>query len=121
MEFFVPSENANGTAVIVCPGGGYNILAYQHEGIDVCKWLNSIGVTGILLKYRVPRRKNRAKHEAPLQDAQRSIGLVRQQAKNGILIQIRLAYSDSPLVVILQSWHQLLIKKDYMIKLIQQT
>ncbi|MGY8714180.1 MAG: alpha/beta hydrolase, partial [Verrucomicrobiia bacterium] len=62
---------ANQTAVLVCPGGGYNILAYEHEGIDVCKWLNSFGVTGVLLKYRVPRRIDRGKHEAPLQDAQR--------------------------------------------------
>ena len=80
LEFFVPSGNANGTAVIVCPGGGYNILAYQHEGIDVCKWLNSIGVTVFYLNIEFQEGKKR-KHEAPLQDAQRSIGLVRQQAK----------------------------------------
>lgn len=72
---------ANGTAVMVCPGGGYNILAYEHEGLDVCEWLNSFGVTAILLKYRVPRRKGREKHEAPLQDAQRAMGLIRQDAK----------------------------------------
>ena len=51
---------SNGTAVIVCPGGGYNILAYEHEGTQVCNWLNELGITGVLLKYRVPRRKNRA-------------------------------------------------------------
>ncbi|HAW98824.1 MAG TPA: xylanase [Opitutae bacterium] len=72
---------ATGTGVLVCPGGGYSILAYQHEGSDVCRWLNSIGVTGFLLKYRVPRRKNRPKHEAPLQDAQRALGMIRQNAK----------------------------------------
>ena len=72
---------ATGTGVLVCPGGGYNILAYQHEGSDVCRWLNSLGVTGFLLKYRVPRRKNRPKHEAPLQDAQRALGMIRQNAK----------------------------------------
>ena len=72
---------ANQTAVLVCPGGGYNILAYEHEGIDVCKWLNSFGVTGVLLKYRVPRRIDRGKHEAPLQDAQRAMGLLRRDAK----------------------------------------
>ncbi len=71
---------SNGTAVIVCPGGAYNILAYEHEGIDVCEWLNSFGVTAILLKYRVPRRKNREKHAAPLQDVQRAIGIVRKDA-----------------------------------------
>ena len=67
-------------AVLVCPGGGYNILAIKHEGVDVCKWLNSIGVNAILLKYRVPRRKNRLKHQAPLEDAQRAIGIIRKNA-----------------------------------------
>jgi hypothetical protein len=51
-----PAGTANGTAVLVCPGGGYNILAYSHEGTEVCQWLNSIDVTAALLKYRVPRR-----------------------------------------------------------------
>lgn len=74
-------QKSNGTAVLVCPGGGYGILAYEHEGTDVCKWLNKLGITGILLKYRVPRRKDRAKHEAPLQDSQRALGLVRKHAK----------------------------------------
>ena len=73
-------KTANGTSVLVCPGGGYNILAYEHEGSAICEWLNSLGVTGFLLKYRVPRRKNRPKHEAPLQDAQRALGLIRQNA-----------------------------------------
>jgi hypothetical protein len=49
-------EKANGTAVIVCPGGGYGILAIEHEGTQVCEWLNSLGVTAVLLKYRVPVR-----------------------------------------------------------------
>ena len=71
----------NGTAVLVCPGGGYNILAYEHEGTQVCEWLNELGVTGVLLKYRVPRRKNRPPFDAPLQDAQRAIGLIRKNAK----------------------------------------
>lgn len=74
-------KKANGAAVLVCPGGGYSILAYEHEGLDVCEWLNSFGVTAILLKYRVPRRKGREKHDAPLQDAQRAMGLIRQNAK----------------------------------------
>ncbi|MEC5125836.1 alpha/beta hydrolase [Verrucomicrobiales bacterium BCK34] len=75
-----PAENPNGTAVIVCPGGGYNILAYSHEGTEVCEWLNSIGITAGLLKYRVPRRDQLAKHEAPLQDVQRAIGMMRARA-----------------------------------------
>lgn len=70
----------NGTAVIVCPGGGYSILAIEHEGTQVCDYLNSIGVTGVLLKYRVPARDNSNPGKEPLQDAQRAIGLVRHHA-----------------------------------------
>jgi len=80
--FPAPKSKANGAAVLVCPGGGYSILAYDLEGAEVCEWLNSIGVTGILLKYRVPRRKNREKHEAPLQDSQRAMGIVRANPKD---------------------------------------
>jgi acetyl esterase/lipase len=69
-----------GAAVLVCPGGGYYILAYDLEGTEVCDWLNSIGVTGVLLKYRVPRRQGQAPYAAPLQDAQRALGLVRSHA-----------------------------------------
>ncbi len=69
-----------GAAVLVCPGGGYNILAIEHEGTQVCEYLNSIGVTGIVLKYRVPRRDPVKPYEAPLQDAQRAMGLVRKNA-----------------------------------------
>ena len=79
--FPAPKDKATGAAVVVCPGGGYSILAYDLEGTEVCEWLNSIGVTGILLKYRVPRRKNREKHDAPLQDAQRTMGIARSKAK----------------------------------------
>jgi acetyl esterase/lipase len=75
-----PAEKPNGAAVIVCPGGGYNILAYSHEGTEVCEWLNSLGITAGLLKYRVPRREGLEKHDAPLQDAQRAIGLMRSRA-----------------------------------------
>src|SRR3954464_15315838 len=49
-------DKDTGAAVVVCPGGGYNILAYDLEGTEVCRWLNSVGVTGVLLKYRVPGR-----------------------------------------------------------------
>jgi acetyl esterase/lipase len=76
----VIASKSNGTAVIVCPGGAFNILAYEHEGTQVCEWLNDLGVTAILLKYRVPRRKNRPPHEAPLQDVQRAMGMVRMNA-----------------------------------------
>jgi acetyl esterase/lipase len=76
-----PAGNNTGATVVVCPGGGYSILAITHEGEDVCKWLNSIGVTGVLLKYRVPRREGLEKHHAPLQDVQRAISLVRKNAE----------------------------------------
>ena len=69
-----------GAAVLVCPGGGYWILAMDLEGSEVCEWLNSIGVTGVLLKYRVPRRAGQAAYVAPLQDAQRALGMVRHRA-----------------------------------------
>ena len=73
-----PKDKANGTAVIVAPGGGYNILAIEHEGTDVCEWLNSLGVTAVLLKYRVPRRAGQTPDNlAMIQDAQRAISLVR--------------------------------------------
>lgn len=78
-----PSRQRNtGAAVLVCPGGGYHILAMDLEGTEVCEWLNSMGVTGVLLKYRVPARADRPKHEAPLQDAQRALGLVRAHASD---------------------------------------
>ena len=72
-------EKASDVAVVIAPGGGYNILAWDHEGEDVAAWLNSLGITGVLLKYRVPRRDAHPKH--PLQDAQRALGLVRSKAK----------------------------------------
>ncbi len=75
-----PADRATGAAVVVCPGGGYHILALDLEGSEVCEWLNSIGVTGVLLKYRVPARQDREKHAAPLEDAQRAIRLVRSHA-----------------------------------------
>ena len=81
LALFQPApEKANGTCVIVFPGGGYGILAYNHEGTEVAHWLNSIGVTAVVVKYRVPRRPDLPKHLAPLQDAQRAIRLVRQHA-----------------------------------------
>jgi acetyl esterase/lipase len=74
-------EQDTGAAVVVCPGGGYSILAMDLEGTEVCRWLNSIGVTGVLLKYRVPVRAGLPRHAPPLQDAQRAVGMVRHRAK----------------------------------------
>ncbi len=70
----------NGAAIVICPGGGYSILAWDLEGTEVAQWLNSIGVTGLLLKYRVPRRSQEAPHAAPLQDAQRALRLARHNS-----------------------------------------
>jgi acetyl esterase/lipase len=75
-------EKDTGTAVVVCPGGGYSILAMDLEGTEICEWFNSIGVTGVLLKYRVPTRPGDDKHVLPLQDAQRALSLVRFHAKD---------------------------------------
>jgi acetyl esterase/lipase len=76
-----PADKNTGAAVLVCPGGGYNILAFDLEGTEVCEWLNSIGVTGVLLKYRVPKRQGDEKHLLPLADAQRAMRLIRSRAK----------------------------------------
>lgn len=76
-----PEKNDTGAAVVICPGGGYSILAMSHEGEDVAAWLNSLGVTGIVLKYRVPARKDQPRWLAPLQDSQRAMSLVRSKAK----------------------------------------
>jgi acetyl esterase/lipase len=75
-----PKDRDTGAAVLVCPGGGYHILAMDLEGTEICYWLNSIGVTGALLKYRVPKRDGEQRSAAALQDAQRAMGLLRQQA-----------------------------------------
>lgn len=81
LQFYpAAAEKNTGTTVVVFPGGGYNILAMDLEGTEVCQWLNSIGVNAALVKYRVPRREGREKHDAPLQDAQRAIGIARHRA-----------------------------------------
>ena len=81
--FPAPKEKNTGTAVVIAPGGGYNILAWDLEGTEVADWLNSIGVTGIVLKYRVPRRPGMPgdAQKGPLQDAQRAMSVVRSRAK----------------------------------------
>lgn len=78
--FQAPAGRANGAAVIVCPGGGYNILAWDKEGTEIAEWLNRLGVTAAVLKYRVPRRDPKDPHVAPLRDGQRALRLVRQNA-----------------------------------------
>jgi len=78
-----PVDQQTGTAMLICPGGGYWDLYWQLEGEEVAAWLNSIGITGIILKYRVPRRPDDVQGEParrPLQDAQRAVSMVRSRA-----------------------------------------
>jgi acetyl esterase/lipase len=78
-------DKDTGTAILICPGGGYWNLYWELEGEEVASWLNSLGVTGIILKYRVPRRPGEPEKEParrPLQDAQRAVSLVRSKAKD---------------------------------------
>jgi acetyl esterase/lipase len=83
LAVFRPEKDKDtGAAVIVCPGGGHFILAYDHEGTEVAEWLAKNGVTGIVLKYRVPFRDDNKRWRAAVQDAQRSVRLVRDNASD---------------------------------------
>jgi acetyl esterase/lipase len=78
-------DKDTGTAILICPGGGYWNLYWELEGEEVAAWLNSQGITGIILKYRVPRRAGEPEPEParrPLQDAQRAVSLVRSKSKD---------------------------------------
>jgi len=80
ITIFSPKSDENcGTAVIICPGGGYGHLAVKKEGVAIAKWLNTFGVTGIVLEYR--NKKGGYLHPIPLQDAQRAIRTIRFRAK----------------------------------------
>src|SRR5262249_35986332 len=77
-------DRDTGVAMLICPGGGYHNLGWDVEGEEVAAWLNSVGITGIILKYRCPRRPGDLKGEpaaGPLKDAQRAVSLVRSKAK----------------------------------------
>jgi acetyl esterase/lipase len=81
LEIFRPKKDIDtGAAVIICPGGGHRILAYDLEGTEVAGWLASKGVSAFVLKYRVPARDPNKRYEAAVQDAQRAISLVRSKA-----------------------------------------
>jgi len=75
--FLPPAGRATGSAVVICPGGGYGGLAVDYEGKDIARWLNSMGIAGFMLKYRLGPRYH---HPAPLLDAQRAIRTVRSRA-----------------------------------------
>jgi acetyl esterase/lipase len=79
--FFPAKRNATGQAVVICPGGGYAVLAYDWEGTDIAKRLNSKGITAIVLKYRLPSPKSSiTPHLTPLMDAKRAMRIVRANA-----------------------------------------
>ena len=75
-----PTDKANGAAMVICPGGGHYILAWDLEGTEVAEWLNSIGVTAFVLKYRVPAREPEHRWRAAVQDAQRAMSVIRSRA-----------------------------------------
>ena len=75
------ADKDTGASVVICPGGGHNILAWDLEGTEVADWLNTVGVTGIVLKYRVPARDPMKRWIAGVQDAQRAMSLVRSKAE----------------------------------------
>jgi len=72
-----PAKKPNGAAVVVCPGGGYGVLALDHEGVQIADWLNSHGITAVVVKYRLGPKYN---HPTPLNDAQRAVRYVRFKA-----------------------------------------
>jgi acetyl esterase/lipase len=77
IELWLPDPKIrNGAAVIVCPGGGYRMLAYNKEGTEIAAWLNKLGYSAFVLQYRIPDKK-----EGALQDAQRALRIVRSNAK----------------------------------------
>lgn len=77
--YLPPADKANGAAVLICPGGGYGTLAFDHEGHAIAKWLNDNGIAGIILKYRLPSdRIMENKSIGPLQDAQEAIRIIRR-------------------------------------------
>ena len=79
--FLTPKAKPHSRMVMICPGGGYFIEAFQHEGIEIAERLNEAGFNAAILKYRLPNRdKDKPLHKAPLQDAQRAIRLLRFHA-----------------------------------------
>ena len=76
-----PAQLSTGTAILICPGGGYSLLAIKHEGSQIAEWLNKFGITGIVLKYRLPDKTIMVnKTIGPLQDAQKAMRIIRRHA-----------------------------------------
>lgn len=79
--YLASPEKATGAAIVICPGGGYGALAMDHEGHQIAQWLNSLGVSGFIVKYRHRNSGEGYGHPAPLLDAQRAIRIVRSRSK----------------------------------------
>jgi acetyl esterase/lipase len=89
--FLPPAEKATGTAVLICPGGGYGVLAFDHEGYAIARWLNNNGIAGIILKYRLPSDMiMKDKSVGPLQDAQEAMRIIRRNAPQWKINQHRI-------------------------------
>lgn len=85
LDVYLP-DSANGTSVIICPGGGYTILAWDWEGSNIAKWFNERGITAFVLKYRLPHwETEECRSEVALMDAQRAMRLVRSKAEEMVL------------------------------------
>jgi acetyl esterase/lipase len=92
LAVYPPPKNIDThAAVLVCPGGGFSLLSMYHEGADVCRWLNTLGITGVLVKYRVPTPEGMPRTLAGFQDAQRAMCLVRAHAAEWNLDPHRIA------------------------------
>lgn len=76
MLYVYPAENPNGTALLMCPGGGYSVLAINHEGFDMADWFNSLGITYAVLKYRMPNGHD----QIPLSDAEQAMRILRERS-----------------------------------------
>lgn len=82
-SFIVPKSNNNGTAVLICPGGGYERLSHIYNGFEVAKWFNTIGISAFVLIYRLPNQVDLQQRQlAPWQDAQRAIRVIRANASS---------------------------------------
>lgn len=82
ITIYPPQKKTTDAAVVICPGGGYAILAYDHEGTELAEWFNARGMTAVVLKYRLPERENFDNVSIrPLQDAQAAIRYVRKNAE----------------------------------------
>ena len=80
--YLAPSDKTVGTAILICPGGGYGVLATSHEGKEIAKWFNSLGISAFVLKYRLPSDSIMVnKTIGPLQDAQEAMRIIRRNAK----------------------------------------